>query len=86
MSAKKIRDRWGNDASTGARGLEIGIRRVKNGMVKIGGELWKAVEGRGSLEKYEGKNVEVGVTDCWSTRYNALDPDTLNVIAVLVLA
>ena len=86
MSAAKRHDRWGRDRDTGARGLEIGIRRVKNGKVKIAGEFWEAVPGGGSLKTYEGKNVEVGCVDCWASRYHARDPETLNFIANLALA
>lgn len=86
MKTSKIHDRWGRDRDTGARGLEIGIRLVKNGMVKIGGEFWKAIPGRGSLEKYEGKKIEVSVDDAHSTRYTARDTETLNSIAMLTNA
>jgi hypothetical protein len=56
---EKIRDRWGYDSNTRAKGLEIGIRTVRNGTVKIDGQLWHAV--RGSLSHYEGRAVEVSV-------------------------
>jgi hypothetical protein len=80
-----MRDRWGYDCDTGCRGLERGHRQVKNGAVKIGGEWWVEVSGRGSLKAYEGKTVEVAVEDRWSTRYVARDPETLNRIATLVV-
>jgi len=63
------RDVWGYDANTGARGLSIGVRRVKNGMVKIGGEYWKPRYG--SLDEYEGKDVEVACQNAWATEYAA---------------
>jgi len=78
---KKIRDKWGNDSQTGARGLEIGHRTVKSGAVKIGRELWVAV--RGSLSAHEGKVIEVAVEDAWSSRYTARDAETLQTIATL---
>jgi len=81
---KKIHDSWGRDRDTGAEGLERGVRRVKNGGVKIGGEYWVFVEGRGSWKDYEGKNVEVSVSDCWSTRYAARDMDSFQLIGYLV--
>lgn len=82
MSTKK-HDRWGRDRDTGARGLEFGIRHVKSGKVKIDGEFWEAIPGRGSLESYEGKNIEVSVADAWANRYDARDPETLQAIAML---
>ena len=82
MSAKR-RGLWGRDRDTGARGLDIGHRRVKNGKVKIAGKFWEAVPGRGSLESYEGKYIEVNCSDPWATRYDARDADTLNFVAYL---
>lgn len=78
-----MRDRWGIDMNTGARGLEIGHRLVKKGAVKIAGEYWEAVPSRGSLEAFEGRTIEVGVSDAWSTVYTARDPQSLQAIAVL---
>jgi hypothetical protein len=85
-TAKKIRDRWGYDVNTGARGLEIGIRTVKNGQVRIGNVWWSAIPGRGSLSNYEGKAVEVSVHDSFSTTYTARDPVTLQTVARLCVA
>lgn len=79
-----MRDQWGTDYKTGCNGLEIGIRTVRKGRVKIGKEYWIAIPGRGSLSDYEGKKIEVGVSDAWSTRYVARDPETLRNIATLM--
>ncbi len=82
---KKIRDRWGRDRDTGARGLEIGHRRVKNQRVKIGNEYFSACTGRGSLKDWEDKIIEVAVRDRLSTNYEARDPVTLDSIALLAI-
>ncbi len=79
---KKRNDVWGRDTNTGAEGLEIGHRTVKNGAVKIDHVTWVAV--RGSLASYEGKMIEVSCSDAWATKYDAIDPETLEKIATLV--
>jgi hypothetical protein len=83
MGKAKKRDRWGRDRDTGAEGLESGIRRVRNGGVKIGCEYWYFVKGRGSWEKHEGKDVEVSCRDAWATGYIARDIDTFQTVGYL---
>jgi len=77
----KIRDKWGRDVNTGARGLEMGLRSVRGGAVRIGGDLF--VCSVGSLEKYEGKKIHVRVMDAWATEYLASDAGTMQSIATL---
>lgn len=70
-----MRDRWSYDRQTNARGLVEGIRLVKDGIVKIGGDTFKAKYSK-KLEAYEGKKILVSVADCWASEYTARDPDT----------
>lgn len=79
----RMRDKWGNDAETGCRGLEIGHRVVRNGMVKIGGEMFGCK--LDSWKKWEGKVVEVAVWDRTSTVYIARNPETLDSICHISL-
>lgn len=68
-----MRDRWGKDVQTGARGLEDGTRFVHgDGYVLIGGEIF---EGK-CLAKLVGEKVRLVVANCWATEYSVYDPET----------
>jgi hypothetical protein len=79
----RIRDKWGRDAELGVRGLEIGHRVVRNGMVKIAGDMFGSSLPR--WKEWEGKTVEVSVRDRMATVYVARDPVTLDNIVYLSL-
>jgi len=71
---KAILDKWGYDIQTQARGLEWGVRVVKNGAVKIDGTLFKSRYGK--LAGHEGKKVILSVNDCFASEYTVRDFET----------
>lgn len=68
-----MRDSWGNDAQTGARGLLNGTRHVHgDGYVLIGGEMFAGP----CLSGLRGKKVTVRVSDAWATAYSVSELET----------
>lgn len=64
-------DKVSYDSQTGAKGLE-GVRVVKNGKVKILGDLYGGV----CLLGREGEKVLVRPVDCWALTYNVADVES----------
>lgn len=76
-----MKDRIGRDRDTGVRGVELGVRVVKNGEVRILGYVFRCP----ALDAWEGKAVEVSVRDAHGTQYSIRNPDTLDSIGVAAM-